>query len=284
MKRGSVVAAIVCAVGVLGAGTAVARPEPTVCTGAVGEVLIDGDVIAEVGCDLSNATVMGNVWVTPGGSLIVIPGATNTRIYGDVKSLQAARIEIRAGWIGGDVKLGDTDFGVNGLLLENSRVRGDVIIAKGSSFLHVLSMEIGGSVLVYGATGSDPTGQFGFVIGVLGSTVGGNVLVYDNEAVGSVWNQIVVARNEIGGSALVHQNVSRGGTQENTVKVYENKVGDGLVVSSNRAEGSAPDIFVDVSGNVVARTLSCRDNTPPATNGFAGENTARRKRGECADL
>jgi hypothetical protein len=283
MKRALVVSAIVCAVGVFADGTVVASPEPTRCTGAVGAITINGDVIAGPGCDLSNTTVTGDVRVGPGGSLLVLPGATNTRIHGDVRSRDAARIEIRAGWIGGDVKLGDTDFGVNGLLLENSRVEGDVIIRKGTSFLHVLSMTIGGDVHVHDNTGSDPSGRFGFVIGVYESTVGGHIKVHDNEAVGSVWNQIVVARNSIGKSLAVNDNVSRGGTQENTMKVYENTVGGHVLVTDNLAWGPAPDVFVDVSGNTVVKSLSCRRNTPPATEGFAGDNTGRRERAECAD-
>lgn len=291
MKRVLLVLTGIFSLAVLGFGVTLASAEKTQCTGSLGNVTVDGDVIAGPGCNLSNTTVKGDVSVVPGGTLSVSSNSDSpAKIYGNVKSNNAKFIQISSGWIGGDVKLvGTTGIDgepLTGVHLENSTVEGDVTIKEGSAFIVVLDMQIGGDVEVHDNRGSDPSGQYGWVIGVVGSTVGGHVRIYDNDASGSFFNQIGVTTSLIRRNLHVHSNTATGGSAANAVLIFLNQVHENLLVNKNIATGpDGSSSFVDVSGNTVGRTLNCRNNTPdPTDSEGVGLNVALRKRAECADL
>jgi hypothetical protein len=281
----------------------------TQCNGPMGEITIAGTVVANAGCDLTDTTVTGSVIVAPGGTLGIYPSPTPTattpitgtgtvrsraRINGYVLSYKAARIEIRAGTIDGGVLIGSTtEDGANGLLLENTTIGGDVLLRRGSAFLFVQSVRVDGDVYVTGNKGTDPSGTLGFVIGLVRSTVTGNVILLNNEASGSSMNAVGVADNTIGKELLIQANVARNGTDQNLVLVRTNVVGGNLTVNANKAvpvpknPASAANSFIEVSRNDVEKTLACRDNAPdPVLNGTdpAQFNTAAAKKGECANL
>jgi hypothetical protein len=281
----------------------------TSCTGPMGETTISDTVLAGAGCDLTDTTVNGSVVVLPGGTLGIYPSPSptattpttgtgtvqsRTRIHGYLLSYRAARIEVRAGWIGASVLIGSTtDEGANGLLLENATIEGDVLLRRGRAFLFVNQVSVAGDVYVAGNKGTDPTGLYGFVIGLSRSAVDGNVILYNNEASGTSMNAVGIADSSIGKDVLIQGNVARNGTDQNLVLVRTNVVGGNLSVNQNKAvavpgdAGSAANSFIEVSRNTVGKVLTCRDNAPdPVLNGTdpAQFNTAPIKRGECAGL
>jgi hypothetical protein len=282
---------------------------PLSCTGPLGETTVSGDVLAGAGCDLTDTTVNGSVVVLPGGTLGIYPSPSPTattpttgtgttkskaRIQGYVLSFRAGWIEIRAGWIGGGVLIGSTtDDGANGLLLENATIDGDVLLRRGKAYLFIQQVSVSGDVYVVNNKGTDPTGQFGFVIGLSRSSVAGNVILYNNEASGAFMNAVGIVESTIGKDLLVQGNVARNATDQNLIALRMNVVGGNLTVNGNRAvpvsgnANSALNSFIEVARNIVAKTLACRDNTPdPVLNGTdpAQFNTAAVKKGECAGL
>src|SRR5437879_12973162 len=108
-RRVLVAAATLLTLGVLVAGVSVAwAGGPTRCERPEGPITIKGGVIAGPGCNLSGATVEGNVTVEPGGSLKTEEG-TETTITGNVQSNKATEIALLGGGeIGGNVQIHGT--------------------------------------------------------------------------------------------------------------------------------------------------------------------------------
>jgi hypothetical protein len=278
MRRGllAAVTLLTLGVGMFGASFASAGG-PTRCTGAEGQVTIDGAVVAGPGCNLSETTVEGNVTVEPGGSLTTNPGST-TVITGNLQSTQATEVILEAGGsIGGNVQI----QGTTGLsLIASSMVKGNVEIHNNVAFVAVLFETVGRNVTV-----QNNTGGAGFKIGTVevhNSTVAGNVTVGNNTLTGTEINEVGAGRDKIAGNLQVQNNVATGGTLRNLVGADENIVEKNLEVHNNTASGPAGSIdLVKLRGNTVTNNLQCQNDTPVAT-GF--NNTAKQKSGECAAL
>lgn len=257
----------------------------TPCTEALGAVTVNGNVSAGAGCDLSGTTVNGNVTVNPGGSLTVTSPAT---ITGNVRSKGATTIFVLLASVGGNVQIdGTTGQSFVGF----GTVGGNVEIKNSAAFLEVGAETVGGNVHLHHNTGS----FYGVgVVAVGGSTVHGNVEVHDNSATGSFFNAILVGidpelpgyASSVDGNLKIHNNQAAGGSYENGVFAAVNGVGGNLEVHNNTATGASGSIIlVDVGGNTVTNNLSCKKNTPAASDAFGfGPNTAAKKTGECANL
>jgi hypothetical protein len=257
---------------VLGALTAAPSSAATSCTGPVGAIEIIGNVSAGAGCDLSGATVKGNVTVNPGGSLSTKEGST-TVIAGNLESSQATEISLEgATSVQGNIGL----KGTSGRIYLSGSVKGNLIIEGGIPFLTVENEAVGGNLKVLNTSGG-VSGEGGLV-GISRSTVGGNVEVSNNSAIGIVTNAVSVHETTVGGNLKISNNSATGGLL-NLVTVVENHVGGNAEVLNNSAGTKvASGNKIAVALNAVGSNLKCEGNQPPPT----GEgNTAKKKLGQC---
>ena len=275
-RRVLVAATTLLTLGVLVAGVSVAwAGGPTRCEGPEGPITIKGDVIAGPGCNLSGATVEGNVTVEPGGSLKTEEG-TETTITGHVQSNKATEIVLQAGGeIGGDVQIQGT---TGESLVEHSKVRRNITIQNSvASRLEVRNESVGGNVQLMNNTGSGS--RVHVVVGA--STVGGNVLVGNNTLTGTERTEVGAFETEIKfGNLQVFNNSARGGSEANEVFAELIQVGANLDVHNNTAEGPGPNAVL-VLRNTVMNNLTCHNDKPPAS---GSGNTAKNKTGECEHL
>jgi hypothetical protein len=245
---------------------------------------IKGNVSAGPGCKLSAATVKGNVTVEPAGSL----GTRNeVNITGNVTSNKATEIILEAtGSIGGNVQIKGT---TGESVVKSGKAKGNVEIERSLAALAVAHESVGGNVQLTNNTGSGGGGTEGAVV-VFHSTVAGAVMIHHNALDGTVKNEVGAFRNEppeglIGGNLQVFNNTAKGGSELNEVFAETSQVGGNLEVHNNIAEGPAGSInAVQVGGNTVKNNLACMNDKPPATDTFHGENQAKKKTGECANL
>jgi len=276
-RRVLVAATTLLTLGVLVAGVSVAwAGPPTRCEGPEGPITIKGNVIAGPGCDLSSATVEGNVTVESGGSLKTEEGKETT-ITGNVQSNNATEIVLLAGGeLGGNVQIqGATGESV----VEHGKVRRNITIQNSvASRLEVRDESVGGNVQLMNNTGS---GSRVHVV-VVTSTVGGNVLVGNNTLTGTERNEVGAFEAETKGNLQVYNNSATGGSVANEVFAEANQVGVNLEVRNNTAEGPAEsNNAVEVGGNTVRNVLQCQTNKPPPTDALEGENHAKKKMGQC---
>lgn len=275
-RRVLVAATTLLTLGVLVAGASVGwAGGPTRCEGPEGPITIKGNVIAGPGCNLSGATVEGNVTVEPGGSLKT-EEETETTITGNVQSNKATEIVLLAGGeIGGNVQIRGT---TGESFVEHSKVRRNITIQNSvASRLEVNLEAVGGNVQLMNNTGSGSEVH----VGVFRSTVGGNVLVGNNTLIGTISNEVgIFADGSIAGNAQVYNNSATGGSKANEVFAETSKVGVNLEVRNNTAEGPGSNAVL-VIGNTVTNNLACHNDKPPAS---GSGNTAKHKTGECEHL
>jgi hypothetical protein len=240
---------------------------------------INGNVIAGPGCNLSYTRVYGNVTVTPGGSLVV--GAESpVWISGNVTSRDAGFVEIRAGWIGGNVTIDGTTeggsrlgLGVDGYSCNvpigpigssawpTITIGGDVNIRMNlGGRLYVESAKIGGDIYVTDNTVNSSDGDWGLLI-VCQNSVGGRVVVSNNRIADSMANVLVISENVINRSLYLIGNLATDGTEVNDLAIVSNIVRGFAVLYGNTA-GSAIKNFIDVADNTITWFLDCRNNTP----------------------
>jgi len=271
--------------GVLVAGVSVAwAGGPTRCEGPEGPITIKGSVIAGPGCNLSGATVEGNVTVEPGGSLTT-EGGTTTKITGNVHSNKATEVLMEAaGSIGGNVQIQGTTGGSN---IRNGTVKGIVQIQNSLAFVDVAEETVEGNVHLQNNTGAGAVGCIATsgpgcaFVGVEHSTVGGNVLVGNNSLTATEANEVFVEHNSVShGKVQIQSNSATGGSVFNGVLAIENQVDRNLEVHNSTAEGG-PTNVVEVSENTVTNNLACMNDKPPAT---GHSNIAKKKIGECEHL
>jgi hypothetical protein len=241
------------------------------CTGPTGAVEINGNVSAGPGCDLSGATVKGNVTVNPGGSLSTKAGST-TVITGNVESTKATQITLEgATSVGNEARLRGTTEQIH---LVSGKVNGNLIIEGGVPFLTIETEKVGGNLQVLNTSGA-VLGELGLV-GIVASTVGGNLEVANNSLTGAVINDVSVEETSIGGNLTLSNNSATGGGALNRVSVQHNHVGNNALVLNNTAETTTV-----VLANAVGNNLNCEGNKPPPV----GEgNTAAKKLGQCKHL
>jgi hypothetical protein len=280
-RRVLVAATTLLTLGVLVAGVSVSwAGGPTRCEGPEGPITIKVNVIAGPGCNLSGATVEGNVTVEPGGSLKTEEG-TETTITGNVQSNKATEIVLLAGGeIGGNVQIEGT---TGESVVEHSKVRRSITIQSSvASRLEVRDESVGVNVQLMNNTGS---GSRVHVV-VVGSTVGGNVLMGNNTLIGTIRNEVGVFGNgSIAGNAQVYNNSATGGSEANEVFAEANQVGVNLEVRNNTSDGPAGSHnAVEVGGNTITNNLQCQTNKPPPTDTLEGENHAKKKTGQCEHL
>jgi hypothetical protein len=280
-KRVFMAAVTLLALGVFGVSSASAA---TKCKEQTLSGQIKDNVSAGPGCKLSAATVKGNVTVEPAGSLVT---ENEVNIMGNVMSNEATEIILEAtGSIAGNVQIKGTT-GVS--VVAFGKAKGNVEIESSLAFLTVGSESVGGNVQLTNNTGSGGGGTEG-AVEVFKSTVAGAVMIHDNALDGTVKNEVGAFRNgppagSIGGNLQVFNNTAKGGSGLNEVFAETSKVGGNLEVHNNIAEGPAGSInAVEVGGNTVKNNLACMNDKPPATDTFHGENHAKTKTGECANL
>jgi len=253
------------------AAPSLAAPIP--CTGPLGAVEINGDISAGAGCDLSGATVRGNVTVSPGGSLSTIAGST-TVIAGNVESTRATQITLEgATSVRGELQLTGTTESID---LNSGTVKGNVEIEDGIANVTVGDGEtVDGNVQIQSTSGA-ASGEGGVVV-ITGSTVGGNVEVADNSLTGSLLNLLAVVESSVAGNLELSNNSATGGSISflNAVLVASNFVGGNAELVSNTS-GS-----ILVSKNEVTNNLECEANKPPPE---GSSNAANEKQGQCEQL
>jgi hypothetical protein len=232
----------------------------TPCTGPVGAIEIKGNVSAGAGCDLSGATVTGNVTVNPGGSLATEARST-TVIQGNLTSSQATAIILEgATSVHGNATL----TGTSGETYLSGKVNGNLTIEGGLSLITLQIEAIQGNLKIVNTSGS------GFV--GIRSTVGGNAEVSNNSLNEITISALLFQESTVRGNLRIDNN-SATGALFNAVTVRENDVGGNTEVRNNTAGNT-----IAVTLNTIVGSLKCEGNEPPPT----GEgNTASKKLGQC---
>jgi hypothetical protein len=241
------------------------------CAGPIGAVEIKGNISAGAGCDLSGATVRGNVSVNPGGNLTTEAGST-TVITGNVQSSNATMVFLRgATSVGGNVRLADTRK--NNDVLEGT-VTGNVEIDEGGTESLVFGETVGGNVKMLNASLPAFIGE----VAIASSSVGGNVEIGNNSLKSPFGNFVVVSHTTVAGNLRVYTNssppVREGRETINSLSVDFNQVGGNAELLNNT--GFSKEISVE--GNTVTNNLVCIGNVLPPK-GTA--NTAKKKLGQC---
>jgi hypothetical protein len=291
------VAMLAACVGIWVAGAAAAPPGPpgpppppppppggpTVCNSSTSlSGPINGDVNAQLGCDLSNVTtISGNVRVNQGGSL-TIQAPSNVTIAKDLTSSKAAFINVAGqatgpstvqgvivkGAVHLDGTTGDTAF-------EFVMVNGDLEVKNSTAFLQVDGNIGGHNLMVHDNKGND----FDGLVDVAENTVSGDIQVQNNQPNSTDFNDVNVSGNNAGHDLNFAGNQVTGHGATNVSFADDNQVSHDLNVNGNNTDSGT----LDVSNNNVSHNLNCGGNKPKPTNGN-GNNTAQTKGGDCKSL
>jgi hypothetical protein len=124
-----------------------ARADDVHCPPALGNVTVDGNVLITARCVLDGTTVIGNVHLYSGGSLI----ATNARIDGNIQAERADFIDVTATRVGGSIQL-DELVGDRSIV-EGSEIGGSVQLNANRSRLELLDSEVGADVQAFTNSG-----------------------------------------------------------------------------------------------------------------------------------
>jgi hypothetical protein len=117
------------------------------CPPGLGNVTVDGNVLITARCVLDGTTVIGNVHLYSGGSLI----ATNARIDGNIQAERADFIDVTGTRVGGSIQL-DELVGDRSVV-EGSEIGGSVQLQANRSRLELLDSEVGADVQAFTNSG-----------------------------------------------------------------------------------------------------------------------------------
>jgi hypothetical protein len=269
-RRASVVAAVVATGLLCAASPALAQEdEDTICTGALGPVTVEGDLIVPEGqvCDLAGTQVRGNTKVDTGAELY----AEQAQLRGNLIVDPTAYADLFQSSVGRDVRL----FRSLGLSTEDSSIDGN-IESYASDFIDLFGGSIDGNLVARGGE----TAVFGEAL-----DVGGNLLaehndyfdLYDSEVNGnftvrSTTSGSIFCGNTLNGNSEFRRNMTLLTIGSPDQACDGNTVNGNIFVINNEAEAEISDN--DVSGN-----LSCRGNQPPPTGG--GNRVEGNSEGQC---
>lgn len=124
-----------------------ARADDVHCPPGLGNVTVDGNVLITARCVLDGTTVIGNVHLYSGGSLI----ATNARIDGNIQAERADFIDVTATHVGGSIQL-DELVGDRSVV-EGSEIGGSVQLKANRSRLELLDSDVGADVQAFTNSG-----------------------------------------------------------------------------------------------------------------------------------
>lgn len=264
MRKLACFAAVLLAV-LLTAVPAVANGDsPTICVSTFEEPFSSevDNLVVQTGalCVLEGALVHGNARAEPGAELDIGPGTT---IEGNVDVLSGALTGSFEASIGRsyrchDCVFQDVTFSTVG---KNVEIRG----ADDGDF--IVGSTIGGNLEIVGSA----VGEFAFA--VLGTTIGGNVTLRDNEGAfgiedNTISGQLTIAENEVLESLCTPETCPPFANGH----VDRNVVGRSVEVYGNSGEQ------LSMSDNSIGGDLRCNANDPAPTG--AG-NAAKQKRSQC---
>jgi hypothetical protein len=141
-------------------------PSPQHCTGRVGDVSVNGDVMVPAGaaCQLIGTTVGGNVSVGAGARLF----ARSVDVDGDIEGERTGTVEVTEGSeVGGNMQL---DSGGT-VLVSGSHVDGDLAWEEQQGFLIARDNSVGGNVELDANTGGAE---------LVGNTISGDLSCEEN--------------------------------------------------------------------------------------------------------
>lgn len=177
-------APLIASVGLLGlAGlSGQARGDDVHCPPALGSVTIDGNVLVSSACRLEGTTVIGNVHIYAGGSLVSRAG---TRIGGSVQAENSDFVDIQATRVDGDLQLDDL-VGDRSVVLD-SQVGGSIQLKQNRSRLEVIGNEVDSDIQAFGNSGQ---------VVIADNRVDGNLQCKSNEPEPAGGNNVVQGNQE----------------------------------------------------------------------------------------
>jgi hypothetical protein len=254
-----------------------AAPAPIPCTGPLGAVEINGNISAGAGCDLSGASVRGNVTVNPGGSLTT----RMTLITGNVQGTDAVGVRLeRTTSVRGNLRLTDTTGRGAFIEVREGTVNGNVEIEDGLPLAQIFEETVGGNVKILNNSNVGALSSSGLAE-IIQSTVGRNVEIGNNSLTGEIETRLLVAGTSVAGNLLLYDNSMTGAVLRNRMFVAGDRIGGNAELLDNITrgpfEGGVPASTV-VQFNAVTNILNCAGNELAP---IGRENTAEKKLGQC---
>jgi hypothetical protein len=269
-RRTSLVAALVATGMLFAASPALAQDDnDTVCTGAMGPVVVPGDLIVPEGqvCDLAGTTVRGNTYVEEAAELY----AEQANLRRNLTVDPGGYADLFESRVGGNIRLNES----LGLSSEDSSVGGN-IDSRGADFIDLFGGSINGNLDARGPdtavfaealdVGGNLTAQGTDYFDLYDSVVSGNFYVRNTQS-GSIF-----CGNTLSGNPEFTGNMTLLTIGSPDQACDGNTVSGNIIVRNNQAEAEISDN--DVNGN-----LQCSGNTPPPVGG--GNRVNGNAEGQC---
>src|SRR5688500_1626591 len=221
--------------------------------GVVGPITVDNVVVPSGSeCVLGGTQVLGNVRTEPGGDLTM--GQAN--IHGNVQVTSGSTASAIFSTIGGD-------YQCDGCLSQDlflSGVGGNFQVTGADDHALVVISDVAGGVEIV------DSGSAASRFAIDETVIGGNVKFEKNAG------STAIHENTIGGELQIFENDGVGEFQNG--QFTENQVAGNMQLFKNQGPS-------EVSGNIVAKNLQCKENVPPPV---GGGNMAEQKEDQCAAL
>lgn len=232
------------------AGGAIAVPAYAAdlsCSGDLGDVTVDGNLMVASGvdCILGGATVTGDIIVDADGWL----DATSVTVGGDVVATDPYGVSLDGTSVAGDISVYSIEPA--GFLYINDLTVGGSVAAGGLD-VEIVDATIGGSVLTQEASYVD----------LIRTSVVGDVDIQDSDFGVSVSGAIVQGSVSVSGSS---RDVLIGADSDGAADAFGNKIGGGLSLTDNTAN-------LRVAGTTVYGAITLANNDPLAA--FGAGNAA----------
>jgi hypothetical protein len=167
---------------VLAAGSGPARGDDVNCPPSLGNVTIDGNVLVAAPCRLEGTTVIGNVHLYAGGSLVSRAG---TRIGGSIQGENADFIDLADTRVNGSIQL--DNFVGDRSLINRSSIGGSIQLKANRSRIEVIDNTVDADVQGFANSG---------LVVIAGNVVGGNLQCKENDPPPAGGNNVVEGNKE----------------------------------------------------------------------------------------
>jgi hypothetical protein len=234
-------------------GAPAAHADDFRCVGVVGPITVDNVVVPSGSqCALGGTQVLGNVKTEAGGDLSM--GGAN--VHGNVQVTSGSTASASSSTIGGD-------YQCDGCLSQNlflSVLGGNFQVAGADDHAFIVASIVAGDVEIVESVSAAS------FFSIDETLIGGNVKFEKNAG------STVIHENMIGGELQIFENDVVGEFQNG--QFTENQVAGNMQLFKNQGPS-------EVSGNIVAKNLQCKENVPPPV---GGGNVAEQKEDQCAAL
>jgi len=135
------------------------------CTGELGEITVDGNVLVAAPCELTGTIVKGNIELFEGGALT----ARNVDVVGNIQAANAASADVTDSTIGGSVQLDDL---TGEIAVARNDITGSIQVVGNWSAIGIAGNFVGADIQAFSNTGG---------VDITGNTVDGNLQCKEND-------------------------------------------------------------------------------------------------------